>query len=211
MSNIIGIQVKEKEKIQYFDSDGKNLKIGQKIVVQTSRGLECGTIVMENYKIKEKNFIIRKIVRIASEKDILKSEENLKKSEKAEKVFKKKVREHGLRIRFVDAIYTLDCRKIVFYFTAEGRIDFRELVKDLANFLKVRIELRQIGFRDYAKLIGGLGGCGRVFCCASFLENFQPVSVKMAKDQKISLSPGKISGCCGKLMCCLSYEQENYS
>ena len=213
MAEVIGIRFKDTGKIYYFDPCGVKVELGQKAIVETTHGLECGDVTMENRDVDEKAIVppLRKMLRIATKSDLKKLEENREKEKKAFDICEKKIAEHKLDMKLVDVEYTFDCNKILFYFTADGRIDFRELVKDLASVFRTRIELRQIGVRDEAKMLGGLGICGRPFCCRSFLDEFQPVSIKMAKEQGLSLNPAKISGTCGRLMCCLKYEQEAYS
>ena len=189
------------------------LNVDDKVIVETSRGIECGTVAIANKEVSEENIVhpLKKIIRKASEEDLAQVEENKKKEKKAFSICVQKIAEHNLDMKLVEVEYTFDNSKILFYFTADGRVDFRALVKELASVFKTRIELRQIGVRDEAKLLGGLGICGRPFCCNLYLGEFQPVSIKMAKEQGLSLSPVKISGTCGRLMCCLKYEQEAYT
>ena len=212
MAEIVGIRFKEIGKVYYFDPDGSTFRKGDHAIVETVRGIECGEVAIENKEVNEDEIIkpLKKILRPASEADVKVYNENKKKEVEAEAICKKRIEAHGLEMNLVDVEYTFDRGKIIFYFTADGRVDFRELVKDLAGIFRTRIELRQIGVRDEAKMIGGLGICGRPFCCSSFLGGFQPVSIKMAKEQGLSLNPGKISGACGRLMCCLKYEQDAY-
>ncbi len=212
MAEVIGIRFKEVGKIYYFDPDGKILKKGEKVIVETARGVECGEVAMDNREIADEEIVkpLKKLIRIATEEDIKKVAENKAKERDAFGICQKKIEEHKLDMKLVGVEYTFDCAKVLFYFTADGRIDFRDLVKDLASVFKTRIELRQIGVRDESKMLGGLGMCGRPFCCSSFLGEFQPVSIKMAKEQGLSLNPAKISGACGRLMCCLKYEQNAY-
>jgi cell fate regulator YaaT (PSP1 superfamily) len=212
MAEVVGVRFKNVGKIYYFDPDGNILKNSDKVIVETSRGVECGEIAMENRGIDDENIVqpLKKIIRIATESDMDKMKENAKKEKKAFQICCKKIAAHKLEMKLVDVEYTFDNSKILFYFTADGRVDFRELVKDLASVFRTRIELRQIGVRDEAKMIGGLGICGKPFCCSTFLGNFQPVSIKMAKEQGLSLNPVKISGTCGRLMCCLKFEQDAY-
>lgn len=212
MTEIIGVRFKNVGKIYYFDPDGMTMERGQKVVVETTRGTECGEVMTPNKMIEDKevNQPLKKVVRIATQADMNQMEKNKEKESYAFKVCQEKIYRHKLDMKLIDVEYTFDNNKILFYFTADGRVDFRELVKDLASVLKTRIELRQIGVRDEAKMLGGLGICGRPFCCSSFLEEFQPVSIKMAKEQGLSLNPTKISGTCGRLMCCLKYEQNAY-
>lgn len=210
---IIGVKFKGAGKVYYFDPDEAILNAGDYVVVETSRGIECGTVTFGNREINDDglNRPLKKIIRPATAEDIAHLEDNRKKEEKAYGICLKKIIEHNLKMKLVTVEYTFDNNKILFYFTADGRVDFRELVKDLAGIFRTRIELRQIGVRDESKMLGGLGICGREFCCKGFLSDFQPVSIKMAKEQGMSLNPVKISGTCGRLMCCLKYEQEAYS
>ena len=212
MAEVIGVRFKEVGKIYYFDPDGQELKKGDRVIVETVRGVECGEVALENREISDEEIVkpLKKLIRKADEKDLRTLEENKKKEKNAFGICQKKIADHKLDMKLVDVEYTFDGGKVLFYFTADGRVDFRELVKDLAGVFRTRIELRQIGVRDESKMIGGLGICGRPFCCRSFLGDFQPVSIKMAKEQGLSLNPTKISGCCGRLMCCLSYEQKAY-
>ena len=213
MAIIIGVKFKGAGKVYYFDPDEAILNAGDYVVVETSRGIECGTVTFGNREINDDglNRPLKKIIRPATAEDIAHLEDNRKKEEKAYGICLKKIIEHNLKMKLVTVEYTFDNKKILVYFTADGRVDFRELVKDLAGIFRTRIELRQIGVRDESKMLGGLGICGREFCCKGFLSDFQPVSIKMAKEQGMSLNPVKISGTCGRLMCCLKYEQEAYS
>ena len=213
MAIIIGVKFKGAGKVYYFDPDEAILNAGDYVVVETSRGIECGTVTFGNREINDDglNRPLKKIIRPATAEDIAHLEDNRKKEEKAYGICFKKIIVHNLKMKLVTVEYTFDNNKILFYFTADGRVDFRELVKDLAGIFRTRIELRQIGVRDESKMLGGLGICGREFCCKGFLSDFQPVSIKMAKEQGMSLNPVKISGTCGRLMCCLKYEQEAYS
>ena len=213
MAIIIGVKFKGAGKVYYFDPDEAILNAGDYVVVETSRGIECGTVTFGNREINDDglNRPLKKIIRPATAEDIAHLEDNRKKEEKAYGICLKKIIEHNLKMKLVTVEYTFDNNKILFYFTADGRVDFRELVKDLAGIFRTRIELRQIGVRDESKMLGGLGICGREFCCKGFLSDFQPVSIKMAREQGMSLNPVKISGTCGRLMCCLKYEQEAYS
>ena len=213
MAIIIGVKFKGAGKVYYFYPDEATLNAGDYVVVETSRGIECGTVTFGNREISDDglNRPLKKIIRPATAEDIAHLEENRKKEEKAYGICLKKIIEHNLKMKLVTVEYTFDNNKILFYFTADGRVDFRELVKDLAGIFRTRIELRQIGVRDESKMLGGFGICGREFCCKGFLSDFQPVSIKMAKEQGMSLNPVKISGTCGRLMCCLKYEQEAYS
>lgn len=213
MKTVIGIRFKNAGRIYYFDPANFDIKINTKVVVETARGLEMGVIVSGPKEIDESilNSPIKPIIRIANEEDLKINEENLKKAKETFVICQEKIKQHKLDMFLIDCEYTFDRNKLIFYFTAEGRIDFRELVKDLASIFKTRIELRQIGVRDEAKSIGGLGPCGRKLCCSSWLGDFHPVSIKMAKDQSLSLNPTKISGICGRLFCCLKYEYDLYS
>ena len=212
MAEVIGVRFKEVGKIYYFDPDGQELKKGDRVIVETVRGVECGEVALENREISDEEIVkpLKKLIRKADEKDLRTLEENKKKEKNAFGICQKKIADHKLDMKLVDVEYTFDGGKVLFYFTADGRVDFRELVKDLAGVFRTRIELRKIGVRDESKMIGGLGICGRPFCCRSFLGDFQPVSIKMAKEQGLSLNPTKISGTCGRLMCCLKYEQNAY-
>ena len=212
MAEVIGVRFKDVGKVYFFDPDGKQLKKFDKVIVETARGVECGEVAAENREVEDEKIVhpLKKLIRIATEKDLQTVKENKEKEKKAFDICLEKIEKHGLDMKLVDVEYTFDNSKILFYFTSEGRVDFRELVKDLASVFRTRIELRQIGVRDESKMVGGLGMCGRPLCCSSFLGDFQPVSIKMAKEQNLSLSPVKISGTCGRLMCCLKYEQEAY-
>ena len=213
MAEVIGVRFKEVGKVYYFDPNHKQLKENDTVIVETSRGIECGKVAIANKEVPDDEIVhpLKKLIRAATKDDLRKLEENAKKEKEALKICEQKVAEHGLEMKLVDVEYTFDNSKILFYFTADGRVDFRALVKDLASVFRTRIELRQIGVRDESKMLGGLGVCGRPFCCSSFLGEFHPVSIKMAKEQGLSLSPTKISGTCGRLMCCLKYEQDAYS
>ena len=212
MAEVVGIRFKEVGKVYYFDPDSMKFKKGDKAIVETARGVECGEVAMENREVPEEEIVkpLKRIIRAATEADLKIVAENREKEKKAFDICEQKIRAHKLEMKLVDVEYTFDSSKILFYFTADGRVDFRELVKDLAGVFRTRIELRQIGVRDESKMIGGFGICGRPFCCSSFLGDFQPVSIKMAKEQGLSLNPTKISGTCGRLMCCLKYEREAY-
>ena len=212
MAEIIGVRFKEVGKIYYFDPNGGSYRVGEPVVVETSRGTECGTVAISNREVDQTRVVkpLKKVTRPATQEDLRRVEENHKKEEKAFRIAQEKIALCKLEMKLVEAEFTLDRSKIMFYFTADGRVDFRELVKDLAGIFHTRIELRQIGVRDEAKMLGGLGICGRPFCCSTFLGEFQPVSIKMAKEQGLSLNPTKISGVCGRLMCCLKYEQDTY-
>jgi len=213
MAEVIGVRFKNVGKVYYFDPDGNVLKQGGMVIVETARGVECGEVAMENRIINDEGIVqpLKKLIRVSTKDDLKKVVENTEKEKNAFTVCCKKIAMHKLEMKLVDVEYTFDNTKILFYFTADGRVDFRELVKDLASVFRTRIELRQIGVRDEAKMLGGLGICGREFCCSTFLGGFQPVSIKMAKEQGLSLNPVKISGTCGRLMCCLKYEQEAYA
>lgn len=212
MANIIGVRFKKPGKIYFFDPDGKQVDKGQYVIVETSMGMEYGEVVISNRQLPQEQIVapLKKIIRVATPKDAKQNEENKKQEKEAFKVCEKKIKEHNLNMKLMDVEFKFDKSKILFFFTADGRIDFRDLVKDLATIYKTRIELRQIGVRDEIKRLGGNGICGRELCCCSFLGNFETVSIKMAKDQKISLNPSKIAGNCGRLMCCLQYEQNVY-
>lgn len=212
MTEVIGVRFKDTGKMYYFDPSSLKFEKGQMVVVETARGLECGTVCISNTDVPEDKIVkpLRKIIRVATDEDVKRAEENGRKEKEAFDICAKKIAEHKLDMKLVDVEYSFDSSKILFYFTADGRVDFRNLVKDLASIFKTRIELRQIGVRDEAKLLGGLGICGQPFCCMRFLNEFQPVSIKMAKEQGLSLNPVKISGVCGRLMCCLKYEQDVY-
>ncbi|MCI8385980.1 MAG: stage 0 sporulation family protein [Acutalibacter sp.] len=212
MTEIIGVRFKGTGKIYYFDPGPEKLSKGDMAVVETSRGVECGEVAMPNCHVQDSAVVqpLRRMLRKATPQDMAQVEENRQKEKSAFLACEKRIAARGLEMKLVDVEYTFDGGKILFYFTADGRVDFRELVKDLAGMFRTRIELRQIGVRDEAKMLGGIGICGRPFCCSSFLGSFQPVSIKMAKEQGLSLNPVKISGACGRLMCCLKYEQEAY-
>ena len=209
---IIGVRFKEGGKTYYFAPNNITAKKGQYVIVETARGLEYGKVAVSNSMVPESEFVppLRPVVRIATEADVKHHDENMRKQDDAAKVCNEKIIAHNLDMKLIDVQYTFDNSKLLFYFTSSGRVDFRELVKDLASVFKTRIELRQIGIRDEAKLIGGLGICGRPLCCSVFLTDFGQVSIKMAKDQNLSLNSLKISGACGRLMCCLKYEHDTY-
>ncbi len=209
---IIGIRFSDAGKVYYFSPCGVEFRRGEKAIVETARGMECGDVVLPNRDIPESSLVspLKKIIRKADENDIRTMEQNAAREKEIMRVFTEKIHAHKLDMKPIDVEITFDGSKILFYFTSDGRVDFRELVKDLAAVYRTRIELRQIGVRDEAKMLGGLGICGRPFCCSSFLGDFQPVSIKMAKEQSLSLNPTKISGTCGRLMCCLKYEQNCY-
>ncbi len=212
MIRVTGVRFKTAGKLYYFDPDIFQVEMGDNVIVETARGLEFGTIAMEITDVCEKSIVapLKKIVRIANEEDIVKHKENMAKKEEALALCQEKVDKHQLDMKLIDVEYTFDSTKIIFYFTSDGRVDFRNLVKDLAGVFRMRIELRQIGVRDEAKMLGGIGSCGRPLCCHSWLSDFEPVSIKMAKVQNLSLNPTKISGICGRLMCCLKYENDIY-
>ena len=212
MTEIIGVRFKAGGKQYYFDPKGLTVSVGRDVVVETGKGLEYGTCVRGNGFVRDEAVVqpLRPVVRLATDKDRKKVEENRQKEKEAMAVCQKLVDRHGLDMKLVQAEYSFDGSKIIIFFTSEGRVDFRALVKDLAGAFRARIELRQIGVRDEARMLGGLGICGKPFCCAQFLDEFQPVSIKMAKTQNLSLNPTKISGTCGRLMCCLKYEQCAY-
>ena len=212
MTEVIGVRFKQVGKIYYFSPNGVPMDVGEKVIVETARGIECGEVAISNREIDDEGIVkpLKTVIRDADKNDLKHIEDNKVKEKKAFKICQEKIEKHKLDMKLVNVEYTFDNNKILFYFTADGRVDFRELVKDLASVFKTRIELRQIGVRDEAKMLGGLGICGRPFCCSSFLGEFQPVSIKMAKEQGLSLNPVKISGTCGRLMCCLKYEQNAY-
>ncbi len=213
MAEIIGVRFRNTGKVYYFDPAGHPFSKGDHAVVETSRGLECGEVTMGNRPMDENELTkpLKPVVRPATPEDLKRVETNARQEEKALEICAQKIAQHKLDMKLTRAEYAFDGSKILFYFTADGRVDFRNLVKDLAGVFHTRIELRQIGVRDEAKMLGGLGICGQPLCCARFLSDFQPVSIKMAKEQGLSLNPTKISGSCGRLMCCLKYEQEAYS
>lgn len=212
MTEIIGVRFKSAGKVYYFSPDGMKLDEGSLVIVETARGVECGEVVMTNRMVEDGKITapLKAIIRQANHQDLKILEQNKAKEENAFRICQEKIAVHKLDMKLVDVECTFDNNKLLFYFTAETRVDFRELVKDLAAVFRTRIELRQIGVRDEAKILGGLGICGRPFCCKGFLGEFQPVSIKMAKEQGLSLNPTKISGTCGRLMCCLKYEQDCY-
>ena len=212
MKRIIGVRFKRLGKIYFFNPNWLEVKKGENVIVETTQGEEIAEVVVPNRMIEEEKLVVplKRVIRIASVRDFKHAEECRKKEKEAFEVCNKKIKEHNLNMTLTDVEYKFDNSKILFYFTADGRVDFRELVKDLASIYKTRIELRQIGVRDEVKRIGGNGVCGRELCCCSFLSDFETVSIKMAKEQNISLNPSKISGNCGRLMCCLKYEQEVY-
>jgi len=212
MVKVVGVRFKNAGKIYYFDPGELEIEINSNVIVETARGVEFGEVVVPVREVPESEVVapLKPVIRVATEEDKKHAEENKAKEQDAFNICLKKISDHNLDMKLIDVEYTFDNNKVLFYFTADGRVDFRELVKDLASVFKTRIELRQIGVRDEAKMMGGIGVCGRVLCCNSFLGEFQPVSIKMAKEQCLSLNPTKISGTCGRLMCCLKYEQEAY-
>jgi cell fate regulator YaaT (PSP1 superfamily) len=212
MITVVGVRFKKAGKIYYFEPDGLEIQRGDDVIVETARGIEFGTAVLGLRDVEDADIVapLKKVIRIATEEDRALQKENLQKAKDAFSACQEKIIEHNLEMKLVEVEYTFDCNKVIFYFTADGRIDFRELVKDLASVFRTRIELRQIGVRDEAKIVNGIGPCGVGLCCANWLGDFAPVSIKMAKDQNLSLNPTKISGICGRLMCCLKYEHDTY-
>lgn len=212
MTEIIGIRFKKGGKVYYFSPNNLEFCLGDKAIVETARGVECGDVIIENRKVEDKDIVapLKEVIRKANNNDLAVVEKNQQKERDAFKLCEEKIIFRKLKMNLIDVECTFDNNKILFYFTAENRVDFRELVKDLASIFKTRIELRQIGVRDEAKILGGLGICGREFCCKGYMGEFQPVSIKMAKEQGLSLNPTKISGTCGRLMCCLKNEQATY-
>ncbi|WMM24403.1 stage 0 sporulation family protein [Tissierella sp. MB52-C2] len=212
MVKVVGVRFKKAGKIYYFDPDDIDVKFNDFAVVETARGIEFGHVVVGPKEITEEEIVapLKKVIRVALDEDFDTHRENKRKAKEALIICQQKVEEHKLSMKLVDVEYTFDNNKVIFYFTADGRVDFRELVKDLAAIFRTRIELRQIGVRDEAKMVGGIGPCGKVLCCGQFLGEFEPVSIKMAKEQSLSLNPTKISGLCGRLMCCLKYEHNVY-
>ncbi|KHA16271.1 stage 0 sporulation protein [Bacillus anthracis] len=212
MYDVVGVRFKKAGKVYYFDPNQFDISENEFVIVETVRGIEYGKVVITKKQVDENDVVLplKKVIRIANENDRTIVEENKHAAKEAYQVCQQKVVEHNLDMKLVDVEYTFDRNKIIFYFTADGRIDFRELVKDLAAIFRTRIELRQIGVRDEAKMLGGIGPCGRMLCCSTFLGDFEPVSIEMAKDQNLSLNPAKISGLCGRLMCCLKYENDEY-
>ncbi len=209
---IVGVRFKTAGKVYYFDPAGLDIKKHDYVIVETARGIEIGKVVIEKREVSEFDVVLplKRVIRVATPEDLDIVEKNEKEAAEALVLCEEKIAEHDLPMKLIDAEYTFDRNKIIFYFTADGRVDFRELVKDLAAIFRTRIELRQIGVRDEAKMLGGIGPCGRMLCCSTFLGDFEPVSIKMAKDQNLSLNPTKISGLCGRLMCCLKYENDLY-
>ncbi|MDD5428512.1 MAG: stage 0 sporulation family protein [Candidatus Omnitrophica bacterium] len=212
MYEVVQIRLREAGKITYFSPGGTRFKIGEYVIVEADRGLDYGQILSETQALLDSDIDepLKRIIRKANPWDMHQVEKNKKKSREVMEACSKKIQERKLPMKLIDAEFSFDRSKIVFYFTAEGRVDFRELVKDLANVFKTRIELKQIGVRDEAKILGGLGPCGRALCCATYLKDFEPVTIKMAKEQNLPLNPTKISGLCGRLMCCLGYEHKTY-
>lgn len=212
MAEVVGVRFKENGKVYYFDPDSKNYSRGDNVIVETVRGIECGQVATGNNTVSDEEIIhpLKKVIRPANKEDLKTLEINRRKEAEAFEFCEKKVEELGLLMKLVEVECTFDGSKILFYFTADDRVDFRELVKILASQYRTRIEMRQIGVRDVSKMLGGLGICGRPFCCSQFLDDFHPVSIKMAKEQGLSLNPTKISGTCGRLLCCLKYEQDSY-
>ena len=212
MYNVIGVRFKKAGKIYYFDPGEFGIEKDDYVIVETARGVEYGKVVVPVKTVGENDVVLplKQVVRVASERDRQQVEDNRQVAQQAFETGTGKIEEHRLDMKLVDVEYTFDRNKVIFYFTAEGRVDFRNLVKDLASIFRTRIELRQIGVRDEAKMLGGIGPCGRMLCCSTFLGDFEPVSIKMAKDQNLSLNPSKISGLCGRLMCCLKYENDEY-
>ncbi|RKD32894.1 PSP1 domain-containing protein [Lacrimispora algidixylanolytica] len=212
MVKVIGVRFRNAGKIYYFDPMSLEVKTGDHVIVETARGVEYGYVVLGSREVEEEKVVqpLKPVIRLATKADDEVEKKNHEKEKDAFKICKEKIRKHGLQMKLIDAEYTFDNNKVLFYFTADGRIDFRELVKDLASVFKTRIELRQVGVRDETKIVGGIGVCGRTLCCHSYLSEFIPVSIKMAKEQNLSLNPTKISGVCGRLMCCLKNEEETY-
>ena len=212
MKKVITVRFKQSGKTYYFDPAGMDIKTGDHVIVETARGTECAEVVQGVREVADSQVVkqLKSVTRMADAVDVRRMRQNREDEKRAFKICEERIARHKLEMKLVDVEYTLDRSKILFYFIADGRIDFRELVKDLAGVFHTRIELRQIGVRDESKMLGGLGICGQPFCCSRFLKNFQPVSIKMAKEQGLSLNPAKISGSCGRLMCCLAYEQKSY-
>jgi Uncharacterized homolog of PSP1 len=212
MTKVIGVQFKAGGKVYFFAPGDIEAQKGQYVIVETARGIECGEVVQEAHEVKDDDVVkpLKPVTRIADDIDVRQMNKNREEEKEAFVICEDRIVKHGLEMKLIEVEYTFDRSKILFYFTADGRVDFRELVKDLASVFRTRIELRQIGVRDESKMLGGLGVCGQEFCCARFLNAFQPVSIKMAKEQNLSLNPTKISGVCGRLMCCLAYEQPAY-
>ena len=213
MTEVISVKFKNRGKVYFFDPHGIAVRTGEKVVVETSRGLELAECVQGNHAVPDETVVqpLRSLARIATKDDLRIEEINHRREKEAFSICKQKIAEHGLEMKLVDVECSFEGNKTMFFFTSDGRVDFRELVKDLASVFRNRIELRQIGVRDEAKMLGGIGICGRPYCCSQFLDDFQPVSTKMAKVQSMSLNPSKISGACGRLMCCLAYEESAYA
>ena len=212
MIKIVGVRFRKAGKIYYFDPAGMEIETGTHVIVETARGIEFGTVMIPPREMEEDGVVqpLKPVIRIATEADEITEQKNKEKEKEAFQICLEKIAKHKLEMKLVEAEYTFDNNKLLFYFTADGRIDFRELVKDLASVFRTRIELRQIGVRDETKILGGIGSCGRPLCCSTYLSEFIPVSIKMAKEQNLSLNPTKISGVCGRLMCCLKNEEETY-
>jgi cell fate regulator YaaT (PSP1 superfamily) len=212
MAQIVGVRFRFAGRVYYFDPGEFEISLGDRVIVETVRGMELGEVAMGRQEMPDEKVVapLKKILRLANEEDIERVERNMEKEREAHAICMRKIEQHKLEMKLIDVEYTFDNNKILFYFSADGRVDFRDLVKDLASVFKTRIELRQIGVRDETKMLGGIGICGRCLCCKSFLSEFHPVSIKMAKEQGLSLNPTKISGTCGRLMCCLKYEQDAY-
>ncbi len=212
MAVVVGVKFKPAGKLYYFDHSDLELQVGDPVIVETARGIERGVVAINKREVNEDQLVLplKKVIRKATDEDEFSFQQNKAREAEALEICREKVRAHNLPMRLIDVEYTFDMGKIIFYFTAESRVDFRELVKDLASIFRTRIELRQIGVRDEAKMLGGMGACGRILCCNNFLGEFAPVSIRMAKEQHLSLNPAKISGICGRLMCCLKYESEMY-
>ena len=212
MVKIVGVRFRNAGKVYYFDPKDYKIQVGDHVIVETARGIEYGTVTGKVQEVPEGKVVqpLKPVIRVANAEDDAKAKRNREKEKEAMRIWKEKIRKHELEMKLIDAEYTFDNNKVLFYFTADGRIDFRELVKDLAAVFRTRIELRQIGVRDETKILGGIGSCGRPLCCSTFLSEFAPVSIRMAKEQNLSLNPTKISGVCGRLMCCLKNEEETY-
>ena len=212
MKTIIGVRFRKAGKIYYFEPNGLEVEVGQHVIVETSRGVEYGTVVLSPREVSDEAISspLKPVIRLATEEDDATEAANKEKEKEAMAICREKIAKHELEMRLLDCEYTFDGNKVLFYFTADGRVDFRELVKDLAAVFRIRIELRQIGVRDETKIVGGIGICGRALCCHTYLADFAPVSIRMAKEQNLSLNPTKISGVCGRLMCCLKNEEEAY-
>ncbi len=212
MVKIVGVRFRNAGKVYYFDPKDYKIQVGDHVIVETARGIEYGTVTGKVQEVPEGKVVqpLKPVIRVANAEDDAKAKRNREKEKEAMRICKEKIRKHELEMKLIDAEYTFDNNKVLFYFTADGRIDFRELVKDLAAVFRTRIELRQIGVRDETKILGGIGSCGRPLCCSTFLSEFAPVSIRMAKEQNLSLNPTKISGVCGRLMCCLKNEEETY-